>query len=102
VTAFDDGHLYLDFDRTEVTLDGKPVSLTPTEYHLLATLVRHQGEVLSPEEIIELVWDEPSGLSPGRVRYVVHRLREKLGWRDLESPPIETVEGFGFRYRSQP
>lgn len=102
MTVFDCGHLHVDFDQQVVAVDGKPVALTPTEHHLLAALVRRQGEVLSPEEIIELAWDEPSGLSPGRVKYVVHRLRGKLGWRDLGSPPIEIVEGFGFRYRSPP
>jgi DNA-binding response OmpR family regulator len=102
VTVFDDVHLHVDFDQQEVAVDGKFLALTPIEYHLLAALVGHQGEVLSPEEIIEMVWDEPGGLSPGRAKYVVQRLRGKLGWRDLGSPPIETVGDFGFRYRSQP
>jgi DNA-binding response OmpR family regulator len=57
VTVLNDVHLHVDFDHQEAAVDGKPVALAPTEYHLLAALVGHQGEVLSPEEIIELARD---------------------------------------------
>ena len=61
VIAFDDGPLHVDFAHQEVEVDGKTVDLTPTEYRLLATLVRHQGEVLSSSKLIELAWDDPGG-----------------------------------------
>jgi DNA-binding response OmpR family regulator len=101
VTAFDDGTLHLDFARQEVMVDGNAVVLTPTEYRLLSTLARHQGQVLSPDQLIELAWDDPSGLAPSRVKYAVLRLRRKLGWGDGDDTPIETVRGFGYRYRSR-
>ena len=77
------------------------VVLTPTEYRLLATLARHQGQVLSSDQLIELAWDDPSGLAPSRVKYAVLRLRRKLGWDEGDDGPIETVRGFGYRYRSR-
>ena len=84
-------------------MDGMPVVLTPTEYRLLATLVRHPGQVLSQDQLIELAWDDPSGLAPARVKYAVLRLRRKLGWGDQgDNGPIETVRGFGYRYRRGP
>ena len=55
------------------------VVLTPTEYRLLATLTRHQGQVLSSDQLIELAWDDPSGLAPSRVKYAVLRLRTEAG-----------------------
>ena len=82
-----------------VTIDGVTIILTPTEYRLLATLVRHQGQVLSPDQLIELAWDDPTGLAPSRVKYAILRLRRKLGWAEQEDSPIETVRGFGYRYR---
>ena len=101
VTTFDDGTLHVDFAHQEVSVEGTPIVLTPTEYRLLATLTRHQGQVLSSDQLIELAWDDPSGLAPTRVKYAVLRLRRKLGWDDGEETPIETVRGFGYRYRAR-
>jgi DNA-binding response OmpR family regulator len=101
ITTFDDGTLHVDFAHQEVTVDGVVIILTPTEYRLLATLARHQGQVLSSDQLIELAWDDPSGLAPSRVKYAVLRLRRKLGWGDGDDTPIETVRGFGYRYRAR-
>jgi DNA-binding response OmpR family regulator len=102
VTTFDDGTLHVDYAHQEVTIDGSSVpALTPTEYRLLATLTRHQGQVLSSLQLIEQAWDDPSGLAPSRVKYAVLRLRRKLGWDEGDDSPIETVRGFGYRYRSR-
>ncbi len=101
VTTFDDGTLHIDYAHQEVAVDGATIILTPTEYRLLATLTRHQGQVLSSDQLIELAWDDPSGLAPTRVKYAVLRLRRKLGWGEGDEGPIETVRGFGYRYRSR-
>ncbi|HEX4083192.1 MAG TPA: response regulator transcription factor [Acidimicrobiales bacterium] len=98
-TAFDDGRIRLDFVNQRVTLSGEPVLLTPTEYRLLSALVRHSGQILSADQLIELAWDDPSGLAPARVKYAVLRLRRKLDWDVPEDSPLETVRGFGYRYR---
>jgi len=98
-TIFDDGMLRLDFTRQEVMVAEQPIALTPTEYRLLAALVRHAGQVLSADQLIELAWDDPSGLAPARVKYAVLRLRRKLGWDGPGRTPLETVRGFGYRYR---
>ena len=97
--AFDDGRVRVDFGRQEVSLEGMTVVLTPTEYRLLAALVRHAGQVLSADQLIELAWDDPSGLAPARVKYAVLRLRRKLNWDEPDNSPLETVRGFGYRYR---
>ena len=99
--VFDDGVIRVDFVHQEVSLSGEVVVLTPTEYRLLAAMVRHSGQILSPDQLIELAWDDPSGLAPARVKYAVLRLRRKLGWDDADTSPLETVRGFGYRYRQQ-
>jgi DNA-binding response OmpR family regulator len=99
VTSFDDGTLHIDFAHHEVTIDGTPVVLTPIEYRLLAALANHRGQVLSPDQLLELAWDDPSGLAPGKVKYAVKRLREALGSGEGDDTLIETVRGFGYRYR---
>jgi DNA-binding response OmpR family regulator len=102
VARFDDGTLHIDSDQRQVTIDGKPVDLTSTLYELLTTLVRHQGQVLSSEELVELTWSESNVLTPPRLRVLVELLRVKLGWDHLgdDSSPLETVQGRGYRWRS--
>ena len=95
--GFDDGRVRVDFVRHQAYLDGAPVLLTPTEYRLLSALVRHAGQVLSADQLVELAWDERPNLGPERVKYAVLRLRRKLGW-ESEASPLRTVRGFGYRY----
>ena len=96
--VFDDGVIEVNFAAREVSVNGEPVALTPTEYRLLAALIRHQGQVLSAQTLLDLAWSDPLGIGPDRVKYTVMRLRRKLG-ADTEASPIEAVRGFGYRYR---
>lgn len=96
---YDDGRIRIDFLAHEITVDGKEVDLTPTEFRLLAVLARHAGQVLSHDQLLDLGWNDPTSTGPDRVKFAVLRLRRKLGWDDPESCPIEAVRGFGYRYR---
>ncbi len=98
--VYDDGIVQVNFGTHEVIVDGEPVGLTPTEYRLLAALVKHRGQVLSPVKLLELAWSDPFGVGPDRVKYSVMRLRRKLGTDSGPEDPIEAVRGFGYRYRS--
>jgi DNA-binding response OmpR family regulator len=98
--VYDDGSLMLRLDTREVSVNGDPVTLTPTEYRLLVALVRHHGQTLAPEQLLELAWHDPLGIGPERVKFAIMRLRRKLGM-DLASRrggTIEAVRGFGYRY----
>jgi DNA-binding response OmpR family regulator len=97
---YDDGVVQVNFATQEVIVDGEPVGLTPTEYRLLAALVRHRGQILSPVKLLELAWSDPFGVGPDRVKYSVMRLRRKLGTDSGPGAPIEAVRGFGYRYRA--
>ena len=101
VSVFDDPPLHVDFAQRQVTVEGNKISLTPIEFSLLATLTRHRDQVLSTDTLIELAWKDPTGLATSRVKFAVKRLREKMGWDLGDESPIETVRGFGYRYRSQ-
>ena len=96
--AYQDGLLSVGLSGGDVSVGGRPVSLTPTEFRLLATLVRHRGRVLSPEQLLDQVWQDPAGIGPDRVKFTVMRLRRKLGQHGGSGPPIEAVRGFGYRY----
>jgi DNA-binding response OmpR family regulator len=100
--VFDDGCVQVNFAAHTVLVDGVPVELTPTEFRLLAALVRHRGQVLSPVKLLELAWSDPFGIGPDRVKYSVMRLRRKLGGQTRGDSAVEAVRGFGYRYRPAP
>jgi DNA-binding response OmpR family regulator len=97
--VYDDGVLRIDPSARRTYVDGGEVRLTPTEFRLLNVLVRHAGAVLSPNQLLAQAWDDPTGIGPERVKFAVLRLRRKLGWTDPDASPIESVRGFGYRYR---
>jgi DNA-binding response OmpR family regulator len=76
----------------------RAVQLTPLEFKLLGTFVRHPGQVLSREQLLELVWGDAYGVSPDQVKLYVGYLRRKLDPDASDSTPVETVRGFGYRY----
>ena len=87
----------IDFTQASVTVSGNHVELTPLEFKLLATFVQNPNQVLGPDRLLELVWGD-SGESRGRVKLYVAYLRRKLK-QAAGAEPIETVRGFGYRYR---
>jgi DNA-binding response OmpR family regulator len=97
--TYADGRLSIDFAHHEVLYEERPVTLTPLEFKLLATFVRHPNQVLSREQLLELVWGDSFGVSPEQVKLYVGYLRRKLDPSSPTSTPIETVRGFGYRYR---
>jgi DNA-binding response OmpR family regulator len=68
------------------------------EFRLLNVLVQHAGAVLSPNQLLSSVWDDPTGVGPERVKFAVLRLRRKLGWSS-DDAPIRAVRGVGYRYQ---
>jgi DNA-binding response OmpR family regulator len=99
-TTYADSRLSIDFARHEVLYEERPVTLTPLEFKLLAVFVRHPNQVLSREQLLELVWGDSFGVSPDQVKLYVGYLRRKLAASSPTSTPIETVRGFGYRYRT--
>ena len=97
---YEDEFLSVDFAQRQVWAGGSPVSLTPLEFKLLAAFVRHPNQVLSREQLLELVWADPYGVSIDQVKIYVGYLRKKLGG-GAGGVPIETVRGFGYRYRPE-
>ena len=91
------GELTVDFAQRRVTLAGRQVHLTPTEYGVLAELAAHAGRVVTHEHLLERVWGERAGASLRPLRTMVGKLRRKLG-DDAEHPVyIFTEPRVGFR-----
>ncbi len=97
--TYADDVVSIDFAEATVTVAGRTVELTPTEFRLLATFTRHPNQVLSREQLLELVWADSRAGSNDAVKLYVGYLRRKLAAAGGDPSLIETVRGFGYRYR---
>jgi DNA-binding response OmpR family regulator len=95
--SYVDGLVEVDFVQRTVSVHGREAALTPLEYNLLAAFVRHPNQVLSHDQLLELAWGGSGETSRDQVKLYVGYLRRKLGAEG--DVPIETVRGFGYRYR---
>lgn len=71
--------LSVDADKKTVSVDGKDVSLTRTEFELLWLLLSHQGEVFSRQQLIDMVWPENVVVTDRAVDVSIARMRKKIG-----------------------
>jgi DNA-binding response OmpR family regulator len=85
------GALTIDRARREVTVDGVPVHLTPTEFDLLVCLAGEPGTVLTRDRLLEEVWDWPGAAGTRTVDSHVKSLRSKIG-----ADRVRTVHGVGY------
>jgi two-component system phosphate regulon response regulator PhoB len=93
------GTISVDLAARRVTVDGRVVSLTPTEFRLLETLLRRRGQAQSRPQLLERVWRARGDMRTRTVDMHVRRLRGKLG---PAANHIETVRGLGYRIQVTP
>jgi DNA-binding response OmpR family regulator len=97
--TYADDFLAVDFAQRKVTAGGVEAALTPLEFRLLGAFVRNQNQVLSHDQLLELAWGDARSADRDQVKLYVGYLRRKLGTGVGDESPIETVRGFGYRYR---
>ncbi len=90
------GSIVLDEARRLVTVDKTPVELSPREFSLLECFLRHPGQALTRDQLIDQAWPYGVAITPNAVDAYVHYLRDKLGPAGRQ---IETVRGVGYRLR---
>jgi DNA-binding response OmpR family regulator len=88
------GPITLDETSRRVTLDGKRIDLSPREFSLLECFLRHPGQTLSRDQLLDQAWPFSVAVTPNAVDAYVHYLRDKLG---AAGKLIETVRGVGYR-----
>jgi DNA-binding response OmpR family regulator len=88
----------LDLAAMTVRRAGRPVDVTTREFAVLRYLLRHAGEVVSAERLLDHAWDAHANPFTTSVRVIVSRLRRKLG----PPPVIHTVTGAGYRLAATP
>jgi two-component system, OmpR family, response regulator RegX3 len=80
--------------------DGRLIDLTPREFELLACLMRHGGKVLSRDQLLREAWGWEYLVETKTVDTHVKRLRDKLEAAGVDPALVETVRGYGYRFRT--
>jgi two-component system KDP operon response regulator KdpE len=97
VAVFRSGHLEVDLTARVVTIKGKEVKLTATEYGLLRLFVQHAGKVLTHRQILREVWGPTYVEQTHYLRVYMAHLREKLESNPAQPTMFVTESGVGYR-----
>jgi len=97
--VYRDSEISIDFPRHEVIIRGQQVDPSPTEFRLLSVLTKNAGQVLSQDQLLDHVWGQDYAESLDVVRLYVGYLRKKIEVDPAKPELVETVRGFGYRYR---
>jgi DNA-binding response OmpR family regulator len=88
------GPLMIDVIAHTITVEGKPAHLTAKEFQLLEYLMRHEGEVLSKDRLLDHVWSDDARVQHNTVETFIANLRKKVG---VGERVIKTVRGYGYK-----
>jgi two-component system KDP operon response regulator KdpE len=98
--VFELGELKVDLAHRRVFLAGAEVHLTPTEYKLLTTLVRHAGKVLTHRQLLKDVWGAHAAEQTANLRVYMTQLRHKLERAPAKPRYLLTEAGVGYRLKT--
>lgn len=98
-SQFSVGELKVDLIRRQVLLSDTEVHLTPIEYKLLATLVKHAGRVITHRQLLREVWGPNSSEQTQYLRVYMGQLRHKLEQNPSRPQFLTTEPGVGYRLR---
>jgi len=99
--VFTRGGVRVDLDRRQVFVDEREVHLTPTEYKLLVTLVRHAGKVLTHRHLLKEVWGVNTVTQTPALRVHMTQLRHKLERDPAQPQHLLTEPGVGYRLKAE-
>ena len=97
--VFESDGLIVDFAHREVKINGQLVTLTPTEYDLLRTLVKHAGKVLTHHQLLRLVWGNAYETETHILRVNISNLRRKIEPDSSQPRYLLTEPGVGYRIK---
>ena len=97
-SIFTSGDLKITFAQRRVTVNGREIKLTPTEYNLLQELVLNAGKVLTHTYILNRVWGPEYGTEKEYLRVFIQRLRAKLETDPTNPKYLITLAGVGYQF----
>lgn len=100
-STFSTGDLHVDLAKRQVIIAGQQIHLTPIEYRLLTTLIRHAGKVLTHRQLLIEVWGPPYADQAHYLRVYMAQLRRKLEAVPARPRYILTEPGVGYRLAAE-
>jgi two-component system KDP operon response regulator KdpE len=100
--AYKAGDLVVDLAQRRVTVNGQDVHLTPIEYRLLTTLIKHAGKVLTHKQLLKEVWGRPYDDQPHYLHVFMNQLRRKIEPDPTRPRHLLTEPGVGYRLAVPP
>ena len=94
---FKTGDLEINDETKEVTLDGKNIKFTPTEYNILKFLLKNKGKVFSIDQIYENVWEEESYGAENIIAVHIRHIREKIEINPREPKYLKVIWRIGYK-----
>lgn len=94
---YSSGDLILNDDTKKVTVDGKEIKLTATEYNILKFLLENKGKVYSIEQIYENVWNEESYGAENIIAVHIRHIREKIEINPKDPKYLKVIWGIGYK-----
>jgi two-component system KDP operon response regulator KdpE len=91
------GGLAVDLVQRRVTVDGREIKLTPTEYEIIKVMIQHAGKVLTHKQLLKAVWGTSYNEDTHYVRVYVGQLRRKIEADSTQPKYIITESGIGYR-----
>lgn len=97
--AFDG--LQIDFENRSIITENGIFELPPKEFDLLLYCAKHQGKILTKQQIYEAVWGEEYCYDDSNIMAIISRLRKKLEANPSSLKYIQTVKGIGYRFNKE-
>jgi DNA-binding response OmpR family regulator len=96
--VYDDGYLTIHLEQRSVSIQGRTVQLTDTEFQLLSYFVKHANQLLSFEDILVNVWGSEYKTNVNYVHVYIWRLRQKIEMNPSEPQYLLSESGIGYRF----
>ena len=93
--------LQIDLENRSVTTSNGTFELPPKEFDLLLYCAKHQGKILTKQQIYEEVWGEEYFYDDSNIMAIISRLRKKLEVNPSSPKYIQTVKGIGYRFNKE-
>ena len=101
VQKLDFDGLQIDLENRSVTTENGTFELPPKEFDLLLYCAKHQGKILTKQQIYEEVWGEEYFYDDSNIMAIISRLRKKLEVNPSSPKYIQTVKGIGYRFNKE-
>lgn len=89
--------LTIDPDEEKITYQGKDIELKGKPFEVLTHLARHSDQIVSKEQLLDAIWEEPELVTPNVIEVAINQIRQKMD-KPLNISTIETVRRRGYRF----